>query len=407
MLLHLLIILALVTSFYIALPAFGAFVARGQWRRFRERVTAVSHYPTAPPSATIRERGGAPGRYRFFGTLEAIQGDDRIWLTNGRYSVAADLRNTRVYLIPEGDGTANLSTPSNGELGSVPWSRIFSLPEGTPIFVGGVLFSEDGRGVFKSDGRTRLLVAIYDCPRENVVPFAISGGRQRNELVNPFTLPSAAIGSLGLLLFAFTFLSQSDHLLALLAMTAAIAPLSPFLPPGVPLYFAYRAFWKKARFMRIQRDMLRLPLRYFPETESPPRGRRATLLPDMEPYLMVRGIKDPRDERTLVSEDERITLPPDLPERLIEIPRAFQRAPVQPTHHVVFAGYDADEAGIHLKKPEDPFAQMVIIAGEPRELARASERAALLYEVIAAMLISIDVAVNVPLVFWVLSKIIK
>ena len=40
-------------------------------------------------------------------------------------------------------------------------------------------------------------------------------------------------------------------------------------------------------------------------------------------------------------------------------------------------------------------------------MARVSERVALLYEVISAVLISIDVAVNLPLVFLLLSRIIR
>jgi hypothetical protein len=411
MLWHLFLILSIVSFFYAALPAIGAFIARAQWRRFRQTVTTVSHYPTATLSSASRERAGESGWYRFFGTLEAIQGNDRIWLTNGRFSVAADLRGVRVYLIPEGDGkeSSSLPSPSNAELGSVPWSRIFSLPEGTPVFVGGAFFNEDGRGVFKSDGRTRLLVAIYDCPRESVVPFAISGGRQRNELINPFTLPSAAIGSLGLLLLAFTLLAVPERLGALIAMTAAIAPLSPFLPPGFPLYFAYRSFWKKARLMRVQRDMVRLPLRYFPEADGEPRAQRATLLPDMEPYLMVRGTRDLDDPGTLLCGNERITIPADMPEREIEMPAFFRRAsrPMSQREYVAFAGYEADEKGIRLMKPEDPFAQMVIVAGDPRRIARTSEQAARLYELIAAVLISIDVVVNVPLVFLLLSQIIR
>ncbi len=189
---HFILVISIAVLFYAVVPAFGAFIARGQWRRFRKTVTAVSHYPTAAPGVLGREHAAPAGYYRFFGTLEAIQGDDRIWLTNGRFSVAADLRNVRVYLIPE----AEPGEPVAPALGSVPWSRIFSLPEGTPVFVGGALFSEEGRGVFRDNGRTRLLVVIHDCPKENVVLRAISGGRQRNEYMNSFTLPSVAIGSL-------------------------------------------------------------------------------------------------------------------------------------------------------------------------------------------------------------------
>src|SRR5271157_3429019 len=115
---HLLLVIGIAVLFYAGLPALGAFQARGQWRRFRTTVTRVSRYPTATPGVVGRERSAPVGYYRFFGTLEAIQGDDRIWLTNGRFSVAADLRNVRVYLIPEAEH-AETGTPA---LGSVPWS---------------------------------------------------------------------------------------------------------------------------------------------------------------------------------------------------------------------------------------------------------------------------------------------
>ncbi len=291
------LVIGIAVLFYAALPAVGAIVARGRWRRFRTTVTTVSHYPTAGPGVMARDRSAPAGQYRFFGTLEAIQGNDRIWLTNGRFSVAADLRNVRVYLIPEIEQSGALSLSRGGAsaaaLGSVPWNRIFSLPEGTPVFVGGALFSEEGRAVFRNNGRTRLLVVIHDCPRENVVLHAISGGRQRNEYINPVTLPSVAIGSLSLVLLALSLLALPERLVALVALTAGLAPLAPFLPPGFPLYFAYRAAWKRARMLRVQRDVVRLPLRYFPASEASRSPRRATLLPDLEPYIMVRGTRDP------------------------------------------------------------------------------------------------------------------
>ena len=90
-------------------------------------------------------------------------------------------------------------------------------------------------------------------------------GRQRNEFMNSVTLPSVAIGALLLVLLAFSLLAVPEfRLIALVALTAGLAPISPFLPPGFPLYFGYRSYWKKARLMRAQRDVIRLPLRYFP-----------------------------------------------------------------------------------------------------------------------------------------------
>lgn len=187
-----LLVLGIAILFYAALPAVGAFLARARWRRFRATVTTVSHYPTASPGAVGRDRSAPLGRYRFFGTLEAIQGEDRIWFTNGRFSVAADLRNVRVYLIPEMESSESFPLSGPGAaptaLGSVRWSRIFSLPEGTPVFVGGELFSEEGRAVFRDSGRTRLLVVIHDCPRETVVLHAISGAGSATSTSTP--LPS-------------------------------------------------------------------------------------------------------------------------------------------------------------------------------------------------------------------------
>jgi hypothetical protein len=409
---YLLLVIGIAVLFYAVLPAFGAFLARGQWRRFRRTVTLVSHYPTATPGVAGRERSAPVGYYRFFGTLEAIQGDDRIWLTNGRFSVAADLRNVRVYLIPEAETNDpdSLSRPgaAAAALGSVPWNRIFSLPEGTPVFVGGALFSEEGRGVFRDNGRTRLLVVIHDCPKESLVLRAISGGRQRNEYMNALTLPSVAIGSLSLVLFAFTLLALPERIASLLALTAGLAPLSPFLPPGFPLYFAYRSYWKKARLLRVQRDMVRLPLRYFPTSADAARSRRATLLPDMEPYLMVRGTRDPADPEVIVSEGARLALPPDISRVEVELPRGgIRRLGTGEGEVVAFCGYTVEDDRIRLRKPDDPMAGHVLLPGDPEALSKESERAARRDELISATFIALDVVVNLPLVFILLSLVIR
>ena len=73
---YLILIAGIAILFYAAFPAIGAFLVRSQWRLFRNRVTAASRYPTASPLATGRERSASVGYFRFFGSLEAIQGDD-------------------------------------------------------------------------------------------------------------------------------------------------------------------------------------------------------------------------------------------------------------------------------------------------------------------------------------------
>ncbi len=403
-----LLVLGIAFLFYAALPVVGAVFARQRWRQFRATVTRASHYPTVGPGAAGPGRSQPLGHFRFFGTLEAIQGDDRIWLTNGRFSVAADLRNVRVYLIPEMERSDSFAPSAPGAspaaLGSVPWNRIFSLPEGTPVFVGGAVFSEEGRAVFRDSRPTRLLVVIHDCPRESVVLHAISGGRQRNEYINAVTLPSVAVGSLSLVLLALTLLSVPDRLSALLALTAGLAPLSPFLPPGFPLYFAYRTAWKKARLLRVQRDVVRLPLRWFPP--AGPRGRRATLLPDMEPYLMVRGTRDRERGDCILSEGASLELPAGITRVQVSLPRRRQ-PPGEDGEVVAFCGYTEDGDGVSLRRPEDPMADHVLLPGDPEALAQESERAARSSAMVSAAYIGLDVLINLPLVFLLLSLVIR
>jgi hypothetical protein len=263
--------------------------------------------------------------------------------------------------------------------------------------------------VFRDHGRDRLLVVIHDCPKESIVLRAIVSGRQRNEFMNSFTLPSVAIGALLLVLLAFSLLAVPElRLIALVALTAGLAPISPFLPPGFPLYFGYRSYWKKARLMRAQRDVIRLPLRYFPPSADGYRGKRATLLPDMEPYLMVRGTVDGVHAEVIVSDGMPITLP--LGMRRLEVdlpPRRRGRAGSPPRECVAFAAYRENADGIELLKPEDPMAEQVLVPGDPESMSRASERTARWYEIVSALLITLNIVVNVPIVFLLLSLLIR
>jgi hypothetical protein len=89
--------------------------------------------------------------YRFFGTLEAIQDTNRIWMRSGDVSAAADLENVPVYILPSLSPDERLDDVLSGEEPqSVPWKQISSLPAGVELFVAGALHLEDGLALFRS-----------------------------------------------------------------------------------------------------------------------------------------------------------------------------------------------------------------------------------------------------------------
>jgi hypothetical protein len=393
--LYFLLILAIAVLFYVGIPGIGAFLARGRWRQFRATLNEVSRYPIFSAHAGW-ERGGFCGNFRVFGTLEAIQGEDRIWITTGSSSVAVDVRNLDVYLLP--------GSQADRELRAIAWDRIFSIPEGTNILVGGALFNENGRGVFRPRGRLKPLVVIHECPREQIFHRAIFGGRQRNEYWNPFTLPSLITGSFILFLFSYSLFGMQDQrALALIALAASVAPITPFLPPAFPLYFLFRRFWKKARLMRAARDVVRLPLRYFaPGSSQYP--RRAVLLPNLEPYIMLMGTERD-DPPRFICMGEEIEIPKEINRIDLSLPKSSPGFMAK-RESFIFGVYEEEEGRIVLRKPEDPMAELILIPGNPEEIALKCGRTARFYEIASAVSVGTNVAVNLSGVIFLLALII-
>lgn len=282
------LVLGCALTFFVLIPGGGAVAVRRRWRRFRRAVVEASSLPTVTYArlAALRQgagdAGGADssgGRFRIFGRLEAIEDDDVIWLNDGTISVAADVADTVVYLLPARDqrrGSFPEVTPDR-----MPWRRLTTLPERTPVFVAGPLRLEGGRAVFRADGAEGLLLILYDAPDDELLEQAVWSGRQRNEYWNPLTPASLAVGSLALLLVAFVVLRiPSDRAAAIVAVTAALVPVLPLLPPGIFAFAVYRRMWRRGRFLRAERDLLRLPAGRDAAAEERARraGRRARLL---------------------------------------------------------------------------------------------------------------------------------
>ena len=114
--------------------------------------------------------------------------------------------------------------------------------------------------------------------------------------------------------------------------------------------------------MRAQRDIVRLPLRYFPSPEDARKSRRAALLPDREPYIMLRGTPAADDENVVVCDGARVLLPPGIRRVAVDLP-SRAGSTTRAAECVVFASYSESPGGVLLRKPEDPMAEQVLLPG--------------------------------------------
>jgi hypothetical protein len=372
--------------FFVLIPGIGAFSVRSRWRVFRWRVQECSLYPILR-YADLAAADGNQGCFRVLGELEAFQGRNRVWINTGAFTVEADLAGVRLHLLPSLiSSKGEEQVLPDEQPAEAPWDRIFSLPSGMKLFVGGRLYLEDGRGVFRSEPREPLLVVFYDGEPRSILARAIWGGRQRNEYWNQFTLASLLTGFFCLALLAYVALRTPQTVLpgipGLVALSLALAPVAPFLPPGVALYFLYRFFWKKARRLRAERDLLRLPLRHFPPDQASGEERGVPLVTG-ETYLMSSN--------------------PNLKLRGEPALRTCSVRGRCPGPEWLFGALDSSgPEGRVLRVPQDPLAELVRVPGDPVQLAQRCNRLAYALELAAAACFGLGTVGNLFLILLLL-----
>ena len=368
------LVFAVAFLFFGLIPGIGAFFVRSRWRLFRRRVAESSLYPFLNYSDLSRT-GDFLGRYRVFGHLEAIQGENRIWINNGRFTVEADLTQAKLYFLPSfSAGTRTVPIERlqeevpDEQPALVSWNQIFSLPAGTQMLIAGQLYSEEGRAVFRSQGKDPLLVVLYDGQKNTIVQRAVWGGRQKNEYWNQFTLASLLTGAFCMVLLAYIFLRSSPSSLPVLfALSLAFFPIAGLLPPGFILYYLYRFFWKRARMLRAERDLLRLPLRYYPETEALPLESSAPL---------------PTGESYLCSQDASLLIDGELIIRSASLP-SVREGKFEDV--VLFGTHTETDGQGRMQTPRDPMAELVLVMGDPAVLAQSCNRRARMFALLSAV----------------------
>jgi len=372
------VIILIAMIFFVGIPGFGAFSVRSQWRRFRRRVEEASLRPllTYRVMRQFNEDGFSRATYRFFGALEAIQSDQALWMRGGDVTVAADMSNSEIYVLPRDTGDLPDEPPVR-----TTWTRLGSLTEGAKVFVAGQIRMEGAHAVMCGDASDPLLVVLYDGSERDLLRRCIWSGRQLNEYWNVLTPAALAGGTLALITIAYVLLrSPAGRIPAIASLTLASIPLLPLLPPGVGLFFIYRWSWRRGRVLRAHRDILRVPLRHLQETGD------SGVLPDGEPY-----------ELRYLTQDETRALE-KIGGHVIRPPIALDTS-----LHAAF-GYPG-AAG--LETPPDPMTEIAIIPGNPTDLSLRCQRQARAFELASAAILGTALLINLAGAFVVLQYVIR
>jgi hypothetical protein len=406
--------LVVASIFYFLLPVLGAFQVRRSWRNFRRLMTQSARSPFLN-YGLIREglnlsggkntgSGKVLGSYRLFGSIEAMEGKDRLWirslkLCGSPVSVSIDMRSALLYSLP-GDGEEfelrrnfqKIESSDYDETAESPerlmWRSLPSLPEKTKVYVFGKVYLGMGKAEFRGNRKDPAIVLIYEGREDSLLSRCVRQGRQANEYWNRLTPLSFLTGAMGMVLILLALARAfALPLVRLLASLTAFLPLMIFLPPGLFFFFLYRAMWKRARSLRASRDMTRLPCEAF----AP--GQKETILPDGEKYL-----------RVWVPADKpgKVALPGDLPSRGLEEWRARDgRIP----GFTCFGAPDPERPG-RLVKPKDPLADFTAIPGIPEAFSKRCSSRAHRYTLAAGLSLGLAALTNYLLLFFVLRRLL-
>jgi len=201
----------------------------------------------------LDEEGGI---FRFSGSIESITDARTLWVRGSDLTIPVSLANTKCYLLPVHQGEGLPEAPEQ-----IRWNRVSTLTEGSNVFIGGQLKTQNERLNFISSKEHPLVVIFYNCPDSDLAAAIISAARTKNEYWNTITPVSIAIGALILLYVAASYLNRpAFRLTVITAFAAVFIPILPIFPPGFLLTSLYRRLTWIARNLRANYDLARYGL---------------------------------------------------------------------------------------------------------------------------------------------------
>lgn len=251
--------------FFIVVPGTGALIVRQRWRSLRALVLKSFFYSLISYSDQRPAVGGEESKFlgsrRMIATVDALEDDSILWVSNGRFSTAVEMKGQNLVLLSgtQDDLLSGNQSDSARSPVMVPWKRMFTINQGTQIYIAGQLCLENQQLRFRGSKEEPLLIILFEGDPRLVLFRTVWNARQRNEYYNQLTPGSMTLGSVALLLLSYLlFTAPGGRLWGLTALTFSFSPVLPLLPPSVAGYYIFRRLWRKARVLRSQRDVLKV-----------------------------------------------------------------------------------------------------------------------------------------------------
>lgn len=358
--------------FYVVIPLAGAFQVRTVWRRFRLTMVNASFFPLCDYDDIMAKK--REGYYRFFGEIETIQQNGLLWVKNEQITMTARMENCHVYLIPS-EKKMNSQMPTK-----LRWNRVFSIAEGTDVYICGNISESNGRLQFQGSRKEPLTVILYDGEKKTLLERSISCGRQKNEYWNFLTPWSVAIGGiLSLVLLNMMIQANVNVQFLIGGIIVAALPIIPFLPPGLFFFLLYTVLWRRGRYCRADRDLLALPLRF----EDKNIKTLSYLHQKFSSGKALHPVREGFKKRSF---------------------RLGKKNNKSLWNYSVFGSLHNSDEGRWLKEPEDPMKEFILIDGDPSDLVKSATRKAQRYEALSMISILFSLLLNIILMILIINQ---
>lgn len=238
-------IFSIVFVFYLFFPFSGILITHFYWGSFRRRILHL--WQSQSLGYEHLSESECENDYRFIGVLDGIDENKVLCLRNEGLSVYVDSNKLDMFLLPEGEGLLHLE--------KISLKEALEMSDVMKVFAGGPVQYQNNRLVFCSQDTRKPIVLFYRGSQSLMFARAATAGHRVHPYMNKITPFAIGLGTFVLLYMVLRYSGHPSLVKSMrLAMSFAITPLHPLLPPGILTSFLYTTFSRKAHRLRLNAE---------------------------------------------------------------------------------------------------------------------------------------------------------